>query len=471
MMSLIEDINKVNKRIELERMVLGCMIKHPDIMEYALSSLSRAHFTTPDHIAIYEAICGIAKKHLCADTYLIKAMLPDSVLNNISSEIGIAALVLEAGTQESGYTLIKMMQEYHGVDKLKEVLVQSMDNLKNGASNLEGLIDFIQANLLKISLYNVRSEGVDIKSVLQGDKIAESFIEQLQKKQAHFMEHGTSYAEASQETIPTGFYDIDKKIGGLVKSNLIIIAARPSMGKTSLAINIAEHVAIKQKVPVCILSLEMSTAQLVERLIASRSKVDIHKVRGGNVSASEFQDILHAVKELENTNIIFNDASNLTINSITSIVRRLKTAFDIKVLIVDYIQLISGKSGTTDSRQQVISEISRGLKIIARELDIPVIALSQLSRKVEERPGHRPQMSDLRESGSIEQDADQVCFLLRPEYYEPNDRPGLAELIIAKNRHGATGTVLLGYTKETSSFSNYAHSSFGTGSASFDGIT
>ena len=453
-------ISKTNESIiELEKMILGNMIKDPDVMEHGIRLLSPQHFSTTVNMEIFTAISLVAKKNLRADTHFIKSLLPQEIINGIDIDLFLAMLMIDSSYSENAYNMINTLQHHYAANKLKHLLQKTLSTLEKNYDDIEIIIEKLQSEVLKISLHSISIEGgVQLKNILSGDTENKTppFIDQLQKKQDFFLEHGKIFSISSQETIPTGFIDLDKKIGGLVKSNLIIIAARPSMGKTSLAINLAEHTALCHNAVVCILSLEMSTSQLVERFVSAKSKIDIQKIRHGNISSMEFQTILHATKILESANIILNDTSNLSINSISAIAKRLKTTFDIQLLIIDYIQLISSaKPIYNENRQQTISEISRGLKMIARELNIPIIALSQLSRKVEDRPGHRPQMSDLRESGSLEQDADQILFLMRPEYYDPNDNPGLAELIISKNRHGSIGTVLLSYEKEFGTFSNY----------------
>jgi replicative DNA helicase len=238
----------------------------------------------------------------------------------------------------------------------------------------------------------------------------------------------------------------------------MILAARPAMGKTALALNIAENVAFKTGKPVGLFSLEMTAEQLAHRVICSQSAVESEKIKTGSLSGEEYQQVVEAVRRMQKYQLIIDDQPGLTISDLRARARRMREAHGIELLVIDYLQLISGSgsSKSAENRQNEISEISRVLKTLARELNIPVICLSQLSRKVEERPSHRPMLSDLRESGSIEQDADVVMFLLRREYYDPLDKPGTGELIIAKNRHGAVGSVQLTYRKEISQFSNFS---------------
>ena len=234
------------------------------------------------------------------------------------------------------------------------------------------------------------------------------------------------------------------------------------MGKTALGLNIAENVCFKSKMAVGIFSLEMTAEQLVHRLVCSQSEVESDKIRTGSLSHEEFHRVVDAVSSMQEHVMVIDDQPGLKITDLRARARRMKESYDIKLLVIDYLQLISGSSTSRNAENRVneISEISRMLKNLARELDVPVICLSQLSRKVEERQGHRPQMSDLRESGSIEQDADIIMLLLRREYYDPNDKPGHAELIVAKNRHGAVGSVNFTYRKELAQFANFTPISY-----------
>jgi len=256
--------------------------------------------------------------------------------------------------------------------------------------------------------------------------------------------------------ISTGFVDFDAKTAGLQKSDFILIAARPSMGKTAFALNIAQNAAVKQHVPVAIFSLEMSKEQLVNRMMCAEALVDAQKVRTGDLNADDWSKLVDAMGVLSEAPIYIDDTPGITAMDIRAKCRRLKLEKGLGLVVIDYLQLMSG-NGRTDSRQQEISEISRSLKAIAREIEAPVIALSQLSRACEARADHRPMLSDLRESGAIEQDADVVTFLYRDEYYFPeSEKKNVAELIIAKQRNGPTGTVNLTWLGQYTKFANMA---------------
>ena len=255
--------------------------------------------------------------------------------------------------------------------------------------------------------------------------------------------------------IPTGFIDLDYRTAGLQPSDLILVAARPSMGKTAFVLNIAQYVAFHENMCTAIFSLEMSKEQLVNRLFSLESRVDAQALRTGNLSDSDWEKLIEGAGTIGNSELIIDDTPGISISELRSKCRKYKLEHDLKLVIIDYLQLMSGSGKSSDSRQQEISDISRSLKALARELSVPVIALSQLSRAVEQRPDHRPMLSDLRESGAIEQDADVVMFIYRDEYYNhDSDMKGISEIIIAKQRNGPIGTVNLVWLPQYTKFAN-----------------
>jgi len=266
---------------------------------------------------------------------------------------------------------------------------------------------------------------------------------------------------ASQNTrsitgVATGFYDLDYMTAGLQKSDLILLAARPAMGKTALALNIAEHAALKLNVPTVVFSLEMSKTQIANRILSMCSGVDAQSIRTGKLSVAQWGDLMRSANEIAQSPLFIDDNSGITIAELRTKCRKLKLEHDLGLIIIDYLQLMTGSSRrSNESRQQEISEISRSLKLLAKEIDCPVLALSQLSRAVEGREDKRPMLSDLRESGAIEQDADIVMFIYRDEYYhKDSEAKGTAEVIIAKQRNGPTGTAKLGCKLEMTRFLN-----------------
>ncbi|MFR0985386.1 MAG: replicative DNA helicase [Frisingicoccus sp.] len=255
--------------------------------------------------------------------------------------------------------------------------------------------------------------------------------------------------------LATGFYDLDYKTSGFQPSDLILVAARPSMGKTAFVLNLAQYIAVKNKVPTAIFSLEMSKDQLVNRLLSMESKVDSQLIRTGNLSANDWEKLIESAGDISKAPLIIDDTPGISISELRSKCRKFKLENDLGLVIIDYLQLMSGGSKRTDSRQQEITEISRSLKALAREINAPVIALSQLSRACETRPDHRPILSDLRESGAIEQDADVVMFIYRDDYYNKDtDKKNISEIIIAKQRNGPIGTVELVWLPNYTKFAN-----------------
>lgn len=257
--------------------------------------------------------------------------------------------------------------------------------------------------------------------------------------------------------IASGFYDLDYKTAGFHPSDLILIAARPAMGKTAFVLNIAEHVALKENISTAIFSLEMSTTQLAKRMLSMNSKVDSQAMRTGELDDDDWIKLVNSATKIGNSKLILDDTPGITISELRSKCRKYKLEHDLGLIIIDYLQLMNG-SGRNESRQQEVSEISRSLKALARELNVPIIALSQLSRAVEQRPDKRPMLSDLRESGAIEQDADMVMFIYRDDYYNADsEEAGISEIIIAKQRSGPTGTVKLAWLSQYTKFANLEH--------------
>ena len=264
-----------------------------------------------------------------------------------------------------------------------------------------------------------------------------------------------SHNKGNVTGVATGFLDLDYRTAGMQPSDLILVAARPSMGKTAFVLNVAQYVAFKQDKTVAIFSLEMSKEQLVNRLFSMESKVDSQHLRTGNLSDAEWEKLIESAGVIGKSHLIIDDTPGISISEMRSKCRKYKLEHNLEMIIIDYLQLMSGSGRSTDSRQQEISDISRSLKALARELHVPVIALSQLSRAVEQRPDHRPMLSDLRESGAIEQDADVVMFIYRDDYYNKDtEKKGIAEIIIAKQRNGPIGTVELVWLPDFTKFAN-----------------
>lgn len=443
---------------ESEMMVLGCMLTSYNSLNIAADSLDENDFYYVEHRHIFKGIKNLYKKDKPADIHLLSEELKtENKLEEVGGISYLTTLAQYAGT--SAY-----IEEYSSLVKGKSILrqmIQIAEDITKKAleepQEVNDLLDEAQSKFFQISQATNNSNGILIKDILSGAKSFSQipYLKELQDKQEEFQKKGPSLTLSG---ISTHFIDLDKLINGFSSSNLMILAARPAMGKTALALNLAENICFKNSMSVGIFSLEMTADQLLHRIICSQAEVESDKIKMGSLNGQEYQRIVSVVNRIQKNLMIIDDQPGLKITDLRARARRMKEAYKIDFLIIDYLQLISGSGNmrSLENRQNEISEISRMLKNLARELNIPVLCLSQLSRKVEERQGHRPMMSDLRESGSIEQDSDLVMFLLRREYYDPYDKPGQAELIVAKNRHGSIGSVNLSFRKEFAQFTNYS---------------
>ncbi len=583
---------------ESEMIVLGSMLTSTNSLNIGADGLDENDFYFTEHKIIFQTLKTFYRTDKPADIHLLSEELKrQNKLKAIGGVGYITTLAQFAGTSAFIEEYIELVRDK---SILRRMINASQDIERRALSSPEDvhiLLDDAQAKFFIISQAANTNAGVLIKDLLLGTKSTaqEPYLKELQKKQELFQKKGPD--ELTITGIPTHFVDLDKMINGLGASNLMILAARPAMGKTALALNIAENVAFKNSLPVGIFSLEMTAEQLLHRMICSQAEVESDKIRTGSINGIEYQRVVAAVNSMMKGTVVIDDQPGLKITDLRARARRMKESYNIQLLIVDYLQLISGSglSRNGENRQNEISEISRMMKTLARELNLPIICLSQLSRKVEERQGHRPMISDLRESGcltgdtliqdaatgvfytmkeladrksqapvfvhgidkhlkinkhrmikafysgkkqvfelktrsgrsikasgnhpflqlgswtpleklkkgdkiglphesdvfwdeivsieklgiedvydatvenvhnfvandiivhnSIEQDSDIVMLLLRREYYDPYDKPGLAELIVAKNRHGGVGSVNMTYRKELAQFANYS---------------
>ena len=330
---------------------------------------------------------------------------------------------------------------------MKRKLIRVMEEIENecyaGKESLDSVMDKTEHDVFQILSSRTGGDYVPIRTVV---------MNALEKIEA------ASQQQGSVTGIPTGFIDLDYRTAGLQPSDLILVAARPSMGKTAFVLNIAQHVAFHKDMCTAIFSLEMSKEQLVNRMFSLESGVDAQALRTGNMSDADWEKLIAGAGVIGNSKLIIDDTPGISISELRSKCRKYKLESDVKLIIIDDLQLMSGSGRSSDSRQQEISDISRSLKALARELSVPVIALSQLSRAVEQRPDHRPMLSDLRESGAIEQDADVVMFIYRDDYYNKDtELKGVSEIIIAKQRNGPIGTVNLAWLPQYTKFANLEH--------------
>lgn len=426
---------------EAERTVLGALLLDPDAIVKVSDFLRAEDFYDPTHKQIFEAIFHLYANHEPIDFVTVSSRLADN--KNVQDVGGSAYLAdIAASVPTSSH-----IYQYGQIVKSKAVHRSIIDAGRKITGlgyeterAIPELLDEVEKTVFQITNAFLKEKFVHIREVL--DERYEKFAEL----------HASG--EDTTKGVPTGFASMDAKLSGLQPSDLIILAARPSMGKTSLAMNIAVNAAVKSRKTVGIFSLEMSKEQLVDRLFASMLGVDSWKLQRGKLDDSDFQNMGPIMDEMSKANLFIDDSSASSMAEFRTKARRLQMEHGLDLLIVDYLQLMStGNSSYAGNRVQEISEISRTIKQVARELRVPIIALSQLSRAVESRPDKQPQLSDLRESGSIEQDADIVLMIYRDEYYnEDSDRQGIADIFIRKHRNGPTGRIELLFKKEQMRF-------------------
>lgn len=430
---------------DAEQAVLSSILMDGDAAAEAFEALKAEDFYSPENKAVFEAAYQLYTKGEPIDVVTVKNQLEE---NGVFAEIGgvetLANIAASVGSSVNVKSYAKIVEEKSVLRRLIKLSGDISEISYKAGDDINTILDKAEKGIFDV----MQNRNTDSFSSIM-DVAFETFtnIEKI-------------YNSSEKITgISTGFADFDAKTAGLQKSDLILIAARPSMGKTAFVLNVAQHAALKENVPVAIFSLEMSKAQLVNRMLCAEALVDAQKVRTGELNSDDWNKLVEGMGRLSEAPIYIDDTPGITAMEIRAKCRRLKLEKGLGLIVIDYLQLMSG-SGKSDSRQQEISEISRSLKAIAREMEAPVIALSQLSRACEARSDHRPMLSDLRESGAIEQDADLVAFLYRDEYYFPEktEKKNMAELIIAKQRNGPTGTVNLTWLGQYTKFANMTNS-------------
>lgn len=433
--------------VESEQAVLASMLMNRDAVVNVADMLTREDFYQAQYGVIFEAMVELYHEGTVIDLITLMERLKEKgVPENVYSIETMQELmsVVPTSTNAKKYAeIVKDRANMRRVIKLAEAAANDCYTLKDSSVNI---LSNIENQVLELTQNgNNGDDVVPIREVV--DNVLRN-IREASKQQGNIT------------GVPTGFLDLDDMLTGLHGSELILVAARPAMGKTAFVLNIAEYVILKTDVPVAIFNFEMNKEQLVQRMIAMESQVNSQNIRTGNLQDDQWLKLYESSNIIGSTKLFIEDQSNVTIGDIRNKCRKLKQRHNVGLIIIDYLQLMSG-SGRTDSRQQEVSEISRGLKVLAKELDVPIIALSQLSRAVEARTEHRPMLSDLRESGSIEQDADVVMFIYREDKYRddlPEEDKNKAEIIIAKQRNGATGTIMLGWQGEYTKFVNLERS-------------
>ena len=429
--------------IEAEQAILGSMLIDKDAVINAIEVLKEEDFYREDNKTIYSAMLSLYARSEPIDIITVKSELTQiGKFETVGGLEYLASLPDKVPVVSNIENYIQIVEEKSILRKLIKASNEISQMGYEQTEETERIMDVEEKKIFDI-MHNRNTKGyTPIKEVLI------NAIDELEKLYNH---------KGGITGIATGFIDLDRITAGLHNSDLVLIAARPAMGKSAFALNIASHVAIREKVPVAVFNLEMSKEQLGNRILCSEAMVDSNKVRTGNIEEEDWIKLVSAVGPLSEAEIYIDDTPGISISEIRAKCRKMKLEKNIGLIIIDYLQLIQGTGKKNASREQEISEISRSLKILAKELDVPVIALSQLSRAAEQRTDHKPMLSDLRESGAIEQDADIVMFIYREDYYNPDtERKNIAEIILAKHRAGATGTVELMWLGSYTKFVNLA---------------
>ena len=429
---------------ESERVILGAILLDNQLISQAVEKLAPEDFYSPLHRRIFNAMINLFESAQRIDPILIgEELRKEGALESIGGIAAITNLTFGLPHFSDIFDYARVVKDKSIVRNLIKVCNQITSEALAEEEDAEVILDHAEQLIFQLADEKTRQGFAHVKPVAQ---------EVLAKVQEYAK--NTSHALTG---LATGFRDLDEKTSGLQKTDLIIIAARPSMGKTALCLTLAQNAAIIENAVVAVFSLEMSKEQLVMRMISSEARVDAHRFRTGHLMRDEWGRLAEAIGTLSETRIFIDDTPGISVLEMRAKSRRLATEQkQLDLVVVDYMQLMSGSSRRIESRQQEVSQISRELKGLAKELNVPVVALSQLSRAPEARNPPRPIMSDLRESGSIEQDADVVAFIYREEYYKPEDEnAGVAEIILSKQRNGPTGTVKLAFLKEFTRFENY----------------
>lgn len=428
--------------IEAEQAVLGSMLTDKDAVISAIETLKAEDFYREDNKAIYEAIFNLYNRAEPIDIITVKSELDtEGKLEAIGGIEYLADLPEKVPTTANIDKYIKIVEEKSTLRTLIKTANEIITLGYDSTEEVENIMDHAEKKIFNVMQKRNQKGYAAIKDVLV-DTFAQ--IEKLYNQKQHVT------------GVPTGFADLDYKTAGLHNSDLILIAARPAMGKSAFALNLAANAAVRAHVPAVIFSLEMSKEQMVNRILCSEAMVDSNKIRTGKIEEEDWVKLAGALGPLSEADIYIDDTPGISITEIRAKCRKLKLEKNIGLVVIDYLQLVQGSGNKRNgSREQEISEISRSLKILAKEINVPVIALSQLSRAPEQRPDHRPMLSDLRESGAIEQDADIVMFLYRDDYYnEDSEKKNIAEVILAKHRSGSTGTVELLWLGNYTKFAN-----------------
>lgn len=432
------------QNLEAEQSVLGSLMIDKNAIIKIADLVNEDDFYKNSHGKIYKTMLYLYEHHEPIDLLSLSNRLKETdEIEQVGGQSYLASLANAVPTAANIVHYAKIVAKKSVLRKLIDNASQIISNAYDETGEIDKTLDEAEQKIFSVSQKHIRQDFTPVKPILE-----EAFdrIDELHKNKGKL------------RGVPTGFSDLDNILAGLQKSNLVILGARPSVGKSSLCLDLVRHAATKEKIPVGIFSLEMSKEEVIDRLICAEANIDLWKLRTGRLSDSgendDFSKIGHAMGVLSEAPIFVDDTANINVMEMRTMARRLQAEHGLKMLVIDYLQLMEGR-GRTDNRVQEVSEISRSLKGLARELDIPIVALSQLSRGIESRTDQRPKLSDLRESGSIEQDADVVLFIYREDKTKTDsENKNIAEIMVAKHRNGPIGSVKLFFNEQTTSFKN-----------------
>lgn len=422
-----------------EKALIGAILKDGDVLGDVESIVYSNDFYNKQLGQIYEVMQDLSNERKAIDIVTVTSRLKEKGVPEEVTNIDFIRNILESVPVSANARVYAQIVKDNALRRnVIKASQEMMNESYSGTMGVESLMNDVESRMMKLIQTRDKGDFVPIKDVVI------STMERI---------NAASKSTGNVTGVPSGFYELDYKTSGFQNSDLILVAARPSMGKTAFVLNIAHHVVVKAKIPAVIFSLEMSKEQLATRILSQDAMVDSKLLRTGNLSNDEWGRLAQSADTIAKTKLIIDDTSSISINELRTKCRKYKLDYDIGIIIIDYLQLMTGNS--REGRQNEVSEISRALKGLARELNVPVIALSQLSREVEKREDKKPMLSDLRESGAIEQDADVVMFIYREDYYKKDtERRGIADIIIAKQRNGPVGSIELAWLPDYTRFTN-----------------
>jgi len=432
---------KLPQDIKAEEAVLGSMLINNEIIGQVAEVLTAEDFFRQQNSALFQAITGLYQENRAADPVTVLSRLREmGIPEEMGSEELLKRLIMSVPSSARALDYASIVYEKSTLRRLIHSAEEIETDCYTGQESLNDILDNTEKKIFRL---------IQSRNVGDYQPISDVVTDVLRRIEL------ASQTKGHITGLPTGFADLDYRTAGLQPSDFILVAARPSMGKTAFVLTIADYVTVKKQEAVAIFSLEMSAAQLVNRMLAMESQIDAQALRSGDLSDRDWEALMESSEVIGTSKLIIDDTPGIKVSELRSKCRKYKLEQDIKLIIIDYIQLMSGSGSRGDNRQQEVSDISRGLKSLARELNVPIIVLSQLNRAVESRADHRPMLADIRESGAIEQDADVIMFLYRDDYYnEDSPEKNIAEVIVAKQRNGPTGTIKLGWQPKYTRFVN-----------------